>query len=45
MFFNQMYNVSFTTKIAALDVAFNPPTFFFKRTFLFGDDVIIFVHS
>lgn len=39
-----MYNVSFTTKIAALDVAFNPPTFFFKRTFLFGDDVIIFVH-
>lgn len=33
MFFNQMYNVSFTTKIAALDFAFSPPKFFLKRFF------------
>lgn len=35
MFFNQMYNVSFTTKIAALDFAFSPPKFFFKKEFFY----------
>lgn len=45
IYFNQMYNVSFTTKITALDFAFSPPNFFLKRIFLFGDDVIIYLCS
>lgn len=35
MFFNQMYNVSFTTKTAALDFAFSPPKFKKKKNFFY----------